>query len=404
MKLRRIPLVACGSVTLLAAFVGAVASCATNTNVEPTEEDAAVAIPPLPDREAPEASAPDAGCDASDRNCTTEVVSCATVSWCLVPTSVTASDMLNAIWGTSASDVWAVGSGGTILHYDGAAWTPTPSGVLNTFHAVWGSGPNDVWVVSSTGVLLRGSGFINGTTAWTNVPTSLNATLQLLVNAVWASSPEDVRIGGAPFNAAVGGRTTRCDQFVKAVLADGGAGWRPLPGAPTITGLWGSSSSDMWMTADNSATVPHERGLIFHGTPTDAGPDASPAADPLVWTPVDSQSVHRLEAVWGISANEVWAVGAQGTIRRFRAGDERWQPIDSPTKETLHGVWGSGPNDVWIVGDGGTVLHYDGTKVEASSAQLPLGRKPSLRGVWGSGPNDVWVVGDNAMLHYTGVK
>ena len=126
--------------------------------------------------------------------------------------------------------------------------------------------------------------------------------------------------------------------------------------------------------------------------------------DPLVWTPVDSQSSVTLESVWGSSASDVWAVGPHGTIRRIRTGDVRWQKVDSPTTHALHGVWGSGPDDVWMVGDEGTILHYDGSKIEPSSLQLPLGPKRNLRSVWGSGPNDVWIVGDEVALHYTGPK
>jgi hypothetical protein len=262
-------------------------------------------------------------------------------------------------------------------------------------------------VASSTGVILHGAGFMNGTATWTNVPTSLSPAAQNIVRAVWASSPDDVRIGGAPFNAVINGRFGRGDQFVKATLADGGAGWRTLSGSALVTSIWGASANDVWMTADNSAAGPgvtHERGLTFHGTPVDAGADASVTGDPLTWTTVDSQSTHRLEAVWGTSASDVWAVGAQGTVRRIGAGDERWQKIESPTMQTLRAVWGSGPNDVWVVGDGGAILHYDGTKIEVSSAQFPLGHKANLRGVWGSGANDVWIVGDNTALHYTGPK
>ena len=35
---------------------------------------------------------------------------------------------LYGVWGSSASDVFAVGDGGTILHYDGSAWSAMSSG------------------------------------------------------------------------------------------------------------------------------------------------------------------------------------------------------------------------------------------------------------------------------------
>jgi hypothetical protein len=35
---------------------------------------------------------------------------------------------LMSVWGTSSNDVYAVGSNGTILHYDGTAWSQMASG------------------------------------------------------------------------------------------------------------------------------------------------------------------------------------------------------------------------------------------------------------------------------------
>ncbi len=396
-----------GSAILGGIALSSFASCAENVNEAPMPEDAASAVPETSaPNEVVEAGGPDAGCDAADPSCTTEVVSCEEVDWCLVPTGVGVADMLMAVWGTSKNDVWAVGSGGTIIHYDGSSWTATPTDVLNTFHAIWGSGPDDVWVVSSTGVVLHGTGFVNGTASWRNVPTTVPPATQPIVRAIWGSSPDDVRIGGMTFRTTINGRTRNGTQFVKVALPDGGPGWRPLEGTGLVTSIWGASPDDVWMAADNSRTsigTYYQKGLTFHGRPADGGADAN-AGDPLTWTPVDAQSIHTIEAIWGPSADDVWAVGGHGTIRRILEGDERWRKIESSTNQTLHAVWGSGPNDVWIVGDGGTILHYDGATLEESSAQLPLGPRPSLRGVWGSAPNDVWIVGDKVALHYTGPK
>ncbi len=392
--------------TLIASF----ASCATNTGDSEPSEDASVT---LPDASPPvdaagdvelDAGPADAGCEPSDPDCTTEVVSCDTVEWCLVPTTVSPLHELMAVWGTSKNDVWAVGSGGTIIHYDGNGWTATPPRVQNTLFDIWGSGPNDIWVVSSTEVLLHGKGFQNGAAVWENVPTSVGTFSAKFVRAVWGSSPSDVRIGTGSFKFSFAGKSYNCDQFVKTEDADGGIAWRPITGTHTVTSIWGSSPTDVWMTADNSASVAHERGITLHGTPSDGGVDAGGVDDSLTWVKVDAQTNVSLESVWGSSASDVWAVGALGAIRHITPTDDRWQKVESNTRVTLRSVWGSGPKDIWVVGDSGTILHYDGTGFTPSSVQLPLGRKPTLRGVWGSGPNDVWIVGDGVVLHYTGPK
>ncbi|AKV00196.1 Type IV fimbrial biogenesis protein PilY1 [Labilithrix luteola] len=394
---------------LLAIPIAAFASCATNSDErETSSEDASILLPdgnPAADAEVDVDAGPaDAGCEPTDPGCTTEVVDCSTVDWCLVPTTVSPLNALLAIWGTSNDDVWAVGSGGTIIHYDGTVWAPVPSGVQNTFFDIWGSGPNDIWVVSSTRLVLHGTGLQNGAAAWENVPTSLPEASETAVRAVWGSSASDVRIGSRGFTFQAAGKSYTGNQFLRTEYEDGGIGWRPIQGTETVTRYWASSPADVWMTADNSTYAPQERGKTLHGMPSDAGADASPIADSLSWAPVDSQTNVTLLSIWGSSASDVWAVGGLGTIRHITPADERWQQVESKTIQPLRSVWGSGPNDIWVVGDGGTILHYDGTAFAPATVQLPLGRKPNLRAVWGSGPNDVWVVGDGVVLHYTGPK
>jgi pyruvate/2-oxoglutarate dehydrogenase complex dihydrolipoamide acyltransferase (E2) component len=79
------------------------------------------------------------------------------VPWCRAPTrprpsrtgrraataTVTASPTtrtLNRVRGTAADDVWAVGDGGTILHWDGIEWSEQASGTPNDLDGVWAVG------------------------------------------------------------------------------------------------------------------------------------------------------------------------------------------------------------------------------------------------------------------------
>ena len=58
------------------------------------------------------------------------------------------------IWGAAADDLWISGEGGTMLHWDGAAFTDhsaelaTPSSVLT----VHGCGPDEVWAIAGQGL------------------------------------------------------------------------------------------------------------------------------------------------------------------------------------------------------------------------------------------------------------
>lgn len=394
------------SALTLAACVVSFASCATNDDAGSNTDSRDASFVPEANVGEAGASAVDAGCDAADPQCVAEVVPCEQVEWCSVSTNVGALCELATVWGTSSNDVWAAGSTGTIVHWDGAAWTAIPSGVQNTFYGLWGSGPHDVWAISSTDVVLHANGLVNGAASWEHISLRQPFGGPTILRAVWGSSANDIRIGGRDYQLIVPELQFfgTGNQFVRGDASDGGASFRPIPGSAAITSIWGSSADDVWMTADNSTHVSYERGTTLHGTRADAGDGSDPLQDSLVWTPVDSQSTLTLESIWGSSASDVWAVGGLGTIRHFGPADDRWQKIASPTKQALHAVWGSGPNDVWAVGDGGTILHYDGTSFEESTAQFAIGRKPRLNGIWGSGPNDVWIVGEGIALHYTGPK
>ena len=59
------------------------------------------------------------------------------------------------VWGLSATDVYAVGAG-TMLHFDGQAWTEVQS-VPQRLAGVWGSSATDVFTVGSGGTIIRGS-------------------------------------------------------------------------------------------------------------------------------------------------------------------------------------------------------------------------------------------------------
>jgi len=94
---------------------------------------------------------------------------------------------LAAVWGASASDVWAVGAGFTVVHFDGSAWRTgpaAPDGVTADLLAVGGSGHGDVYFVGRGGVVAHlGS---DGTVVTQPSPKPYD------LYGVWASGPSDV--------------------------------------------------------------------------------------------------------------------------------------------------------------------------------------------------------------------
>ncbi|MFL5495089.1 MAG: hypothetical protein ACJ8DC_11960 [Gemmatimonadales bacterium] len=157
-------------------------------------------------------------------------------------------DFLNLqdIWGSSPTDVYAVGTAtspdteggtGTILHYDGHAWTTVfqRDGVF--FQSVSGSSSNDVVAVAGDGVVFRYDG-----TQWR----SEQSGTPLFLFGNWSSSPSNgfaVGETGVIIHSAGPGRTWTSTT----VRAD------------NLFGVWGSSASDVFAVG--------EGGKIFHGTP-----------------------------------------------------------------------------------------------------------------------------------------
>lgn len=353
----------------------------------------------IPDAQAEDApdggahDATDAGCDASSVDCPPPPPETSDADFSPVDTDIDGRLAFAAIWGTSAADIWAVGTGGAIAHYDGAKWSLTPSGTKQSLQAIWGSSRDDVWVTSTPGVILRGA--LGGASpSWEIVSPPLadyatvTASRGKLVSTVWGWSKDDVLFGGEAF-------APRAADPPQTQWRASDSGFVPISGCvrngscPTIRSIWGTGPSHIWAVGAAGHTR-HASAIDEAGAPE--------------WTELDSQTTSELLSVWGAGGGEVWTVGALGTIRRFTTGASEWEKIPSPTTSTLRSIWGSSASDVWAVGDHGTILHYDGASWTHASVALPAGDEPNLNGVWGSGPNDVWVVGDGIFLHFTGPK
>lgn len=65
---------------------------------------------------------------------------------------------LYGIWGTSRSDIFAVGWAGKIIHYNGQYWEHQSSGVEVGLRAVWGSSSTDVFAVGYGGTIVHYDG------------------------------------------------------------------------------------------------------------------------------------------------------------------------------------------------------------------------------------------------------
>jgi len=93
------------------------------------------------------------------------------------------------------------------------------------------------------------------------------------------------------------------------------------------------------------------------------------------WEEMGSGTRRALNAIWAAAPDDVFAVGADGTILRFDGDD--WDPMFSGTNVDLHGVWGTSSDNVIATGDDGTILLFDGGSTWSSGPNAiddPIGR------------------------------
>lgn len=253
---------------------------------------------------------------------------------------------LNAVWGSDADNVWAVGRRGTIQKFDGSAWSRGPGLTTNNLMSVWGSAADDVWVVGGGELIFHHDG-----TGWTQQSPGPNSDT---FHSVWGSAPNDVWAGGA----------------FGAIRHFDGTQWSVAGPRWNLRGFWGSAEDDVWGVVED--------GRIVHW-------DGETWKDAFTGDPTTI-----LYAVWGSAANDVWAVGSTA----LHYDGVEWTAV--PTRGVGGvGVWGTGPADVFAV-TGSAILHYDG----ATWTQVFYDPDARLRAVWGSATDDIWAVGSQgSALH-----
>jgi hypothetical protein len=269
--------------------------------------------------------------------------------WLQIPTGV--EEDLLAVGGINAEDVWAVGRGGTALHWrkgpssrerpaDGPRWEAVPMDTRNAFAALVALASDDVWAVGQD----------PGTRRWRES----------------ASGPE-LEEDGRPPSASIfhwDGERWRAQSaasepwppFFAACASSGGkeiwaVGARGPQGRPAVArwsgGAWGLESGpggeelravvamddQVWVASSNAKIAARRAGQ---------------------WAVVDTAE-GRYDGLWASSSKDVWAVGS--LVRHFDGA--AWTTLAQAREKpaALHGVWGVKPNEVWAVGDEGTVLH-----------------------------------------------
>jgi hypothetical protein len=336
------------------------------------------------------------------------------------------------LWGASRDDVWAVGAAGTIVHWDGRAWSAVASPTQVELRGIWGSAANDVWAVGAAGAILRWNG-----QRW--APLVHGTGVRTTLRGVAGSGPSDVWLvgdGGTILRwdgqriAVVSSGTSATLHAVfafaptAAFAAGGGATMLRFDGqkwAPTaevtadrsdLLSLWGRSPNSLYAVNYNSVfrydgTAWSRVAMSNRSLRRIAGADNQvyalsyqevlSSSDGITFTAMRMPpQALSLNGLWGRDGAGVWAAGYAGALLRCEAG-----ACTLATQGVIGGnalrLWGSGPNDVWALAPGNNLLlRWNGSSwsQESLPALMP---GEFLRAIGGSG-SEVWLVGSRGLV------
>lgn len=255
------------------------------------------------------------------------------------------------IWGSSSSNVFAVGAKGVIMRYDGKTWIQMTSGTENNLYGIWGFSPSDIYAVGES-VILRYDG-----QQWKRIkfyPSNLFLSVWgLPPDELWIGAPGgiifykigrdtmqmvDLPAGYSVYYYAVWGLPTgevlAAGENGKALIGKGFS-FSPMPetGIKTsLRGIWGSAIGDIYMVGEN--------GMLIH-------------YDGLAWNKV-SISDSYFYGIWGSAADNVFVVGhpffkLDESI--FRYDGKKWAKMPPPTPSFLNAIYGFSDRTVFVVGD-----------------------------------------------------
>jgi hypothetical protein len=196
-----------------------------------------------------------------------------------------------------------------------------------------------------------------------------------LTGAAGASSTPT---GGAPGSACAATALTNCTGTMVG-------GWcvdtffAGNSSAPGLNNVWSSGPTDVWAVGaafNPAAGLTNGSGVALHW-------------DGCAWTQPPVPTSVGLLGVWGVSANDVWIVGAAGTALHWNGSV--WSPTSTGTTADLSAISGTAGDDVWAVGVGVTV-HWNGSAWTTVPGFPPNSTVGLFDGdIWAVAPNDVWV-------------
>jgi hypothetical protein len=267
-------------------------------------------------------------------------------TWCVEASGVTVQ--LSSVWAATASDVFAVGDGGTILRRTNDSWTAMTSGTSRKLRGVWGTSSSDVWAVGVQGTILHFDG-----AAWSPATAPTMTTDQA---AVWGSSSSEVFFAGQGVVLHLDGSDITSNSSSGSLLS-----------------LSGTAPEDAWAVGE-SAGVRHFDGEKWSSKNPGTGASS-------------------FYAVLAIARDDVWVTELVSGKETVHWDGTTWVPFRTTTSGLFYGLSALGSSEVWGAGVR-FVGHWTGA---AWTVEAPFATGTMLRSVT-TAPGNVWVVGSGGLI------
>lgn len=258
---------------------------------------------------------------------------------------------ITAVWGSSASDQWVVGTHGLKWHFDGSKWQDVSEGNEH-FSSIWGTARDNIWAVTEQGTIQHYDGE-QWSIAYRNFALSLGS--------IWGTGPENLWI-----------LAKDVDEQVYVAHYDRGD-FTATPVNLTLSfstsyeggSIWASSDHDVWAVSDSVVHFDGEKWQDIEPSPG--------------W-------VGGAQAVWGRGPNDVY-VSAFDQLRHYDGTE--W----TATSFSFPGAIGGCGDYVWVATEFDGVYIFDGADWSPS-----LTEATAFNAVWGSSPEHLLAVGDRGAV------
>ncbi len=254
---------------------------------------------------------------------------------------------LNSVWGSSSTDVYAVGDSGIVLHYNGVEWSRVDVNSTNKIYDIWGSSSDNIFIIGQT--LFKQ---FDGTT--------------------WADFPEEI----------VGLKITGCSESEFIISSSDAIAYKDGDW-DTLTS---SSGREIWCNCNMIHPVLSQtKGQIVIGWER-----SIKFWNGAEWATLGIRPINTVYGIWGTNLSNVYLCGNFGRIAHFDGRQCRMVSYSWGTDSHLYDMDGFSDNNITAVGENGHCVHFNGIFWSQSNT----GTTTQLNKVWYAPDGTVFAVGN----------